>query len=51
MNEKGRRKWKKLDCEVAIECRIRAENDGVNWVRNYICTGWKRTCLKLLRRT
>ena len=28
-NEKGRRKWEKLDYEVAIECRIRAENDGV----------------------
>ena len=29
-NEKGRRKWEKLDYEVAIECRIRAgENYGV----------------------
>ena len=28
-NENGRRKWEKLDYEVAIECRIRAENDGM----------------------
>ena len=27
--EKGRRKWEKRDYEIALECLIRAENDGV----------------------